>query len=244
MDRRDFLKVILSASLAAPLLVRAKPSEQNLTLYLIGDDPQHYLPGIIEEIKRRAWVEEGRFAFLNQHPFGEELKEALARNGWRHALKPSTSSLLLSFEPLYRAAAPSFTLIRDRRIWDIRTRGLSQLWKDMNSQGTPSTCLTVASFHRQRRQSVPGKSVAIYADGKRRESLSLGKSKTRKFTTANGEVLVGIEGGRARVLASTCRHKICLCSPPAYLSGERIVCAPNHFLLEIEGFRFVDTVTG
>ena len=244
MDRRDFLKVIFSSSFAAPFLAAAKPSESSLVLYLIGDDPQQYLPDILEELERKAWVEGRRFALLNQHPFGEELKGALAQNGWRLALKPAASSLLLSFEPLHHAAAPSFTLIKEGRIWDIRTRGLSRLWKEMNSHGAPSTCLTVASFRGHPSASVPGKLVAIYADGKRRESLALGKNQMRKFATPNGEVIVGIEGGGARVLTSTCRHKICLFSPPAYLSGERIVCAPNHFLLEIEGYRFVDTITG
>jgi hypothetical protein len=244
MDRRDFLKVIFSSSLLTPLIASLKAQDSSLVIYIISDEPQNFLPSIIEELKRKAWVQEGRFALLNQHPFGEDLKRALSQSGWRYVSKPSASSLLLSFEPLHRAASPSFTLIREGRIWDIRTRKLSRLWKEMNSRGETSICLTVASFEERPFTSIPGQSVAIYADGRKRESFSLRKNQMRQFTTRNGQVVIGIEGGRARVLSSTCRHKICLSSPPAFLAGERIVCAPNQFLLEIEGPRFVDTITG
>ena len=43
---------------------------------------------------------------------------------------------------------------------------------------------------------------------------------------------------------SCCRNKICVATAPVALAGERIICAPNHFLLEIEGTPFVDTVIG
>jgi len=244
MDRRDFLKVIFAAPLAAPLLAAAKTSGSGPVLYLIADEPQNFLPGIIQQLKRKAWAEEGRAAFLNQHPFAEELERSLSENGWRFVSSPSAASLLLSFEPLRHAASPSFTLIKEGRIWDIRNQGLSRLWKEMNRQGAASTCLTIASFEEHRFPEAPGKAVAVYADGKRRESLSLDANLMRRYTTRNGEVVIEIEKGRARVLASTCRHKICLSSPPACLAGERIVCAPNQFLLAIEGRRFVDTVTG
>jgi hypothetical protein len=244
MDRRDFLKVILASSLAAPLLAKVKTPESSTVLYLISDEPQLFLPPIMAELQRKAWIQEGQFVLLNQHPYGEELKATLSQNRWRYALKMSRANLFLSFEPLQRAAAPSFTLIKEGKIWDIRTAGLSQLWEEMNSQEARSACLTVAAFRQSPFVSAPGRSVTVYADGKIRQSFSLGKNQRQRFTTRNGEVVVGIEGGRARVLASTCRHKICLSSPPAFLAGERIVCAPNKFLVEVEGSRFVDTVTG
>ncbi len=33
-------------------------------------------------------------------------------------------------------------------------------------------------------------------------------------------------------------------TPPVFLAGERIICAPNHFLLEIHGSHSIDTVIG
>jgi hypothetical protein len=114
----------------------------------------------------------------------------------------------------------------------------------MNSAEPPSDSLTIASFCATRQPPVQGRTAAIYIDGKKRAALALGKNQTRRLDSPGGEVVVGIEGGRAAVLDSTCRHKICRSSFPASLAGERIVCAPNRFLLKIEGPRFVDTVTG
>jgi hypothetical protein len=244
MDRRDFLKVVLSSAIAAPLLATAKRPEAGLTVYLIGDEPQRYLPSVLEELEHRAWIRMGRFTVLNQHPFAGEIEAALSKTGWRPAPKSPEAGLLLSFEPLSQPAAPSFTLIKEGHVRDIRSRGLSGLWKEMNSRGARSACLTVASFRRHPLSERPGRSVAVYADGKRMPSFSLGRDARHRFATRTGEVVIGIEAGRARVLASTCRHKICLASAPVFLAGERIVCAPNRFLLEIEGPRIVDIVTG
>jgi hypothetical protein len=244
MDRRDFLKIILASSLAAPLVAKVKTLASSTVLYLISDQPQQFLPPIMAELQGKAWVQEGQFVLLNQHPDGKELKATLAQNRWRYASKTSRANLCLSFELLQRAAAPSFAVVKEGKIWDIRAPGLSRLWEEMNMRGERSACLTVAAFRQRPLVSAPGRALTVYADGKRGPSFSLGKNQRQRITTKNGEVVVDIEGGRARVLASTCRHKICLSSPPAFLAGERIVCAPNKFLLEVEGSRFVDTVTG
>ena len=244
MDRRDFLKAVFSSSLITPLLAAELRTEQNLACYLIGDHPERYLPALIDEMTAMASVRIGHFSLLNSHPFAEEIKSILGRNGWDFSSRPSGSSLLVSFEPLRHRAAPSFTLVRDTKIRDIRTRGLYRLWQEMNAFGPLSTCLTVATLRPARRSAAPARAVAIYADGQQKELLSLAQDQRKIYATASGEVVIAIEGGTARVLAATCRHKICQAALPASRAGERIICAPGRFLLEIGGPRFVDTVTG
>jgi hypothetical protein len=55
---------------------------------------------------------------------------------------------------------------------------------------------------------------------------------------------VRVESGSARVVESPCLHQICRNTPPISLSGERVICAPHHFLLEIQGPSGLDTVIG
>jgi hypothetical protein len=114
----------------------------------------------------------------------------------------------------------------------------------MNDGQATSSSLTIACFRGKGAIPPPGRSAVLYVDGSRKAVFSLEKDRTESIGTRNGRVVMAIEKGAARVLSSTCRHQVCLASPPASLSGERIICAPNHFLLEIEGSRFVDTVTG
>jgi len=244
MDRRNFIKTVLSTSLLTPLLVRARPTEPDLALFLISDNPQDYLPMIMGELGTEPSFWLGRFSFLTPHPSEQEIRRALAANGWRYSASPCSAGLNLSFAPLHHSARPSFTLVREGKIVDIRSRRMNRLWKEMNDSTPESACLTITSMPGPRRSLAPGRTAAIYTDGKKRAVLALDKNQTKRFASAGGEVVVGIEGGRAVVLASTCRHKICQSSLPASLAGERIICAPNRFLLEIEGPRFVDTVTG
>jgi hypothetical protein len=244
MDRRDFMKTIFSSSFVTPLLAAESPSAPNLTCYLIGDHPDRYLPSIIEEIAGGSSARSGRFSFVNSHPFANEIERALSRDGWIHSSQGVPSSLLLTFEPMRRSAAPSFTLVRGTRIQDIRGRGLYRHWQEMNASGPVSACLTIASLRPIQPAVAPGRSVAVYADGRRKERLALCIDQQKRYLTAAGEIVIGIEGGTARVLAAACRHKICQAALPASRAGERIICAPGRFLLEIEGPRFVDTVTG
>ncbi len=244
MDRRNFLKAVFSSSLIVPLLATEPRTERNLACYLIGDHPERYLPAIIDEMAAMASVRSGRFSLLNSHPFAHEIKSVLGRNGWDFSSRPSDSSLLVSFEPLRLRAAPSFTLVQDKKIRDIRSRRLSRLWQEMSASGPLSTCLTVCALRPDRPSASPPKAVAIYEDGQRKELLSLAQDQQKTYTTAAGEVVISVEGGTARVAAATCRHRICQAALPASRPGERIICAPGRFLLEIEGSRLVDTVTG
>jgi|GEM_PF-338347 len=244
MDRRRFIKTVLSTSLLTPLLARARFVEPDLTLYLISDHPEDYLPEIMVELGAMSSFSSGRFSFLTPHPSENQIKTALTGCGWAYSASPSSTGLNLSFAALHQSARPSFTLVRGRNIMDVRSRRLSRLWKQMDNSGLVSASVTVASFNGPKQPSAQGRTAAISTDGKKRAMLALAKDQTKRFDTPGGEVVVGIEGGRAIVLASTCRHKICQSAPAVSLAGERIICAPNRFLLEIEGHRFVDTVTG
>jgi hypothetical protein len=213
MDRRNFLRLVLASPLAAPLLSRPRTERHHSALYLIADNPQDYLPAIVTEMKKRDLVRGNRFSLPGPHPFGGELRAALARRGWEVASGAPAAAIILSFQPLRRPTPPS-------------------------------ACLTVATFSTPAPFLSPGRNAAVFIDGKKRETLSLTGHQERRYRTLGGEVLIRVENGRAEVLASSCRHKICQSSGPAFLAGERIVCAPNHFLLAIDGPRFVDTVTG
>jgi hypothetical protein len=244
MDRRDFLRWLLASPLTVPLLSTPRTEAENSALYLLADNPQDYLPAIVTEMKKRGLVQGTRFSLPGPHPFGEELRAALARSGWDYASGAPSAVLTLTYQPLRQPAPPSFTFIRRGLVWDLRTRELGKLWRDMNGRSSLSTCLTVATLSEPAPFLAPGRNAAVFVDGKKRDTLSLKVHQERRYRTQRGEVLIRIERGRAEVLASSCRHKICQSSAPAFLAGERIVCAPNHFLLTIDGPRFVDTVTG
>ncbi len=167
------------------------------------------------------------------------LVSGMKKRGWIQGQRPSIRE-----EVLRQPAPPTFTLIRSGRVWDLRTQELERLWRDMNGRGSPSTRLTIASFPETIFHPSPGRAADVFYDGKKRETLSLLKNQVRRFRTLRGHIQVCVESGKARVLMSSCRHKICQSSPPVFLAGERIVCAPNHFVLTIDGPHSVDTVTG
>jgi hypothetical protein len=244
MDRRDFFKTLLATAIAAPALLEARGSKSPSAVYLIGDTPGDVLLSILPEIGAAIQQPERRFAFLTPHPTAEELNKTLSAAGWKFDPRASGAALALSFQPLARPSLPSFTLIRNGQVCDIRNLNLRQTWEKMNASGALSSCLTVASLELPRRNLAPGKAVAVYADGKKQASLPLSRDRVKSFYTRTGRVVVGIKAGRAMVVSSTCRHQVCLASPPIFLAGERVVCAPRHFLLEVEGPRLVDTVTG
>jgi hypothetical protein len=144
---------------------------------------------------------------------------------------------------LHHRAIPSFTLVKEGRVWDIRSRKLSALWKEMNSRN-PSSWLTIASYNTKRVDPYQGAYATIYIEGQKVEGISLEKNVLRKFQTERGNINVVVENGKALVSGSSCRHKICLLTPPVSLAGERIICAPNHFLLEIQRSHHIDTAIG
>lgn len=244
MDRRDFLRLLLASPLASPLLSSPGTNRVSSTLYLIADEPQEYLPMLVTELKERHIVRETRFSFRGPHPFAADIRTALGRRGWEYVSRGPSAALAFSYQTLRQPVPCSFTFIRQGRVWDLRTRALGTMWRQMNIHGGLSCLLTVATLSSPAPSLSPGNSAAVFIDGKKRETLSLKVRQDRHYRTLHGEVQVRVDGGKVEVLDSSCRHKICQSSAPAFLAGERIVCAPNHFLLAIEGPRFVDTVTG
>jgi len=107
-----------------------------------------------------------------------------------------------------------------------------------------SSSLIRASFRNPSPLIQAGERAVLSIEGKRVGGLSLKKNFIKTFPTKGGKVRVAIENGTARVSDSSCRGRICCSSHPVALAGERIICAPNRFLLEIEGPRFLDTVIG
>ena len=51
----------------------------------------------------------------------------------------------------------------------------------------------------------------------------------------HGQVVIRVEGGQARFLASDCRNQVCVHSGWLSSPGRAAACLPNRCLLEIEG---------
>ncbi len=244
MDRRDFFKTMLATPMLTPLILASTKSKNGLELYLISEEPQELIPTLLEEIRKYSLSDRSKFCFLNPHPQEKALEKILLDRGWAPVEKPFEANLALSFSHLQNKALPSFTLVKDGRIWDIRTRKLLSFWREINKNHSLSSCLTIASFKSRLTDFSVGKYVTVYNHGLQAETLSLGKDLTKSFQARGGRIVVQVKDGKAWISESSCRHKICLYSPPVSLAGERIICAPNNFLLTIEGRRSIDTVIG
>jgi hypothetical protein len=243
MDRRDFFKTIFVTPLLAPFLLGSHPSV-NDELFLISDNPEIYLPSLLEEIGYQNKVFRQSYSVPSTHPRKTALSKALTTSGWTIAAPLQKADLTLSFRPLQHPAPPSFTLVKSGQILDIRKKELFSLWQEMNGKYPPSSCLTVATLKAGQPHSKQGNSARIYMDGHVVEEIPLNKNRTKTFSTNRGSITVKIELGKVFVPSSSCRHKICCSAHPVSISGERIVCAPNHFLLEIQGAGMIDTIIG
>jgi hypothetical protein len=246
MDRRSFFKTVSSTLVTAPLLapyvLASKKTHASRELFVISDEPHRYLPVII---RQAGGTSGGRFFFLDSHPLSGKVAERLSGSGWKSAETAQSADITLAFRPLADDARPSFTVVEKGRIRDLRRRSLLQVWKEMSSGGKKSRLLTTVSFREDAPAGRQGKQAALYRNGRLIARLPLGKNTKKSLTTENGLLTVTVENGTARVDHSSCRHKICVATPPVTFAGERIICAPNHFLLEIEGFsNGVDTVIG
>jgi hypothetical protein len=244
MERRDFFKKVIFTPLLTPLLLAAKKRKGGCELYLIADDPEVLFPPILEDLGDYLSDCGHSFAFLNPHPQEKDLRSILSQRGLTYVQKPVQADLLISFSPLHKKAAPSFALVKEGRIWDIRSRKLFSLWKKMNKNHQPSSCLTIASFKSRQHRLFTGKFVSVYREGRQTEMISLEKNVTKSYLTRGGKLTFRVGDRKVWVSESSCRHKICLSSPAISLAGERIICAPSHFLLEIEGSPYIDTSIG
>lgn len=242
MDRREFFKTMLATPTLAPFLL-ASNRPGNDEIFLITDKPEACLPRLLEKLGTGNAVFEKSCFVSGAHPRGKALYQALSTSGWIPAPSPQNADLEVSFRPLRNPAAPSFTFVRNGRIWDVRTDEFYSLWQKMNNQA-PSASLTMASLRVRQSGRDPGSAVHIYRDGRLVEEFSLKKDRIKTFRTSAGSVTVRIESKSAFVPVSSCRHKICCAVPPVNLAGDRIVCAPNHFLLEVQGARSIDSIIG
>lgn len=156
----------------------------------------------------------------------------------------SKADFLISSQRLQQKVSPSFTLIDKGKIVDIRSNMLLSLWAQMNKNNQVSSLMTELSLQEKRIPPVQGTHVSLFIDGQKKENLALKSRLVKTYRSSRGTVSVRVDGGKAWVAKSSCVHKICCHSSPISLSGERLICAPNHFLLKIEGAPFVDTVIG
>ncbi|UCE41272.1 MAG: NusG domain II-containing protein [Candidatus Aminicenantes bacterium] len=243
MDRRDFFKTIFATPLLAPFLLDS-PSTANEELFLISDSPETHLPPLLEGLRRQNRAHGRSYVFLDMHPQKTALSQALRASGWTEAISLQKADLTLSFRPLQHPSPPSFMIVRAGKIVDIRTKELFSFWKKLNEKHSPSSCLTIAAIQTRHPVSSPGTFVRVYHNGHVVEEASLKKNGVQTFWAERGKVTMKIEQEKAFIPSSSCRHKICCSAPPVSISGERIVCAPNHFLLEIQGSGSIDTIIG
>ena len=243
MVRRDFLKTIFATPLLGPFLF-GSPSSANEELFLISDSPQTFLPILLEKVGYKNKAVGRRFAVIGDHPQKTALSHALIESGWTQTGPLQHADLSLSFRLLQRPAPPSFTLVREGKITDIRKKELLSLWKEMNEKQSVSITLTTAALRIQRPGNTHGTFVRVFHNGRLTEEAPLKKDRIQPFRAEQGEVIMKIEQGKVSVPFSSCRHKICCTAPSISSPGERIVCAPNHFFLEIGGPGTLDTIIG
>lgn len=243
MERRDFFKTIFGTPLLAPFLL-GSPDTAGGELFLISDSPQTYLPSLLAEKEIQDRTGGRRYAILDTHPTEAAISGALQASGWIKTTPHQGVDVSLSFRHLRHPVPPSFTLVREGRIVDIRKKELFSLWKEMNGRQPPSSCLTVAAFRMRRPSPASGTSVRVFHGGRIAGEVSLKKDRVQNFRTEQGKVTMKIEKGQVSIPSSSCRGKICCSARPVSRPGERIVCAPNHFLLEIRGPGTLDTIIG
>jgi len=138
---------------------------------------------------------------------------------------------------------PSFTVLLNGRVIDLRRSQLASLWRRMQTE-SPSNRLTVIDFGRPQSSGRQGKEAIIKVDGQIIDRLPLNGSGTRHYPARGGQISVRVAQGAARVVSSSCARKICFSSPPVSSAGERIICAPHRFIMEIPGRGTWDTTTG
>jgi hypothetical protein len=244
MDRREFFKSMLLTPLFTPMLLASKKTADDTELFLISDVPHLTLPPLLNELPSLGIVSRRTFSLPHPFPQFEELARELGGRGWKNVPHGQTAHLSLSSSRLKSAVQPSFTLAREGRVWDIRTRKILSLWEALARSYPPSSLLTIASVKGNPSKMAAGETVALYEDGRRVRNLPLHLDNSRSFRTTRGRITVTIEKGKVWIAESSCRHKICVHCLPVSHPGERIICAPNRFLLEINGPVSVDTIIG
>jgi len=235
---------MLMTPLFTPLLLSSQSRTSESELFLIADNPEDHIPMILQELNKMSLVNGNRFVLLNDFPSESGLIDALSNAGLRHVPGTANADMTLSHSVLRQSASPSFALVRNGKVWDLRSRRLMSLWRDIYHGRQNATGLTVIAFRRPSAFSSPGDSISIYRQGNAIARMKLDTDRSARFSVKTGEISVRIRGGKAWIDESSCRNHICQLSPPVFLGGERIVCAPNHLLIQVNGTSGVDTVIG
>lgn len=183
---------------------------------------------------------EGSLYVISDHPerYVPLLLDELRRLGLSKTKEPSLRSARIQESQL-----PSFTATLNDRVIDFRRPELASLWRRMQ-QEDPSSRLTIVDLGRPRGLAKHGAEVMVKVDGKIIDGVPLGGGASRIYHLPGGLITVRIAEGAARVVSSSCAQKICLSSPPISSAGERIICAPHRFIMEIPGRKAWDTTTG
>jgi len=244
MDRRNFFKTMLMTPLFTPLLLASQSRTSESELFLIADNPEDHIPLILQELNKMSLVNGNRFALLNDFPSESGLLDTLSGAGLRHVSGAADADITLSHSVLRHPASPSFALVRNGKVWDLRSRRLMTLWRDIYHGRQNATGLTVMALRKPSAFSTPGDSITIYRQGRAIARMKLDTDRSARFSVKTGEISVRIRGGKACIDDSSCRNHICQLSPPVCLGGERIICAPNHLLIQVNGTTGVDTVIG
>lgn len=88
-----------------------------------------------------------------------------------------------------------------------------------------------------------GEIVDVYFEGELIASYSLRQDGEYKIERKGTNIII-INDGKASMLSSTCKDRLCEHSSPIFKAGQRIVCAPNGIVVVIRGKPDVDGVTG
>ena len=227
MDRRDFFKTLFVTPLLTPFLLSSDSKRSPFQLSVIGDSPQLFVPSLLRGLREHEFIQGRTVAFLNSRLEGHKLRNALSVSGWNLAAQASEADLSISFNPLRKKASPSFALIKNGKVWDIRTKDLYSLWEDMYRHHPPSSWLTTVFIKDTSVRIHTGTHAKVFSDGKEMGSLSLDKNSSRSYRVKKGEISLVVQNRRVWISDSSCRHKICSSMPPVSLTGERIICAPK-----------------
>ncbi|MFO7979857.1 MAG: NusG domain II-containing protein [Candidatus Aminicenantes bacterium] len=243
MNRRHFIQTLVTVPLLSKFILGSKNTANSTELHLISDHPHQILPRILEELKNHSINDGNKFCLLNSAPFEKQIIQELKKKGWAFSPSQDKADLSLSFRVLQHKIQPSFTLTKNGNIWDIRSKRLFSLWKTINKKNNLSSSLTIASFRGSAHRFM-GKSISVFSQGKKIDSFPLNKNSCKSYKAKQGRIMVSVNNGKVWVTESSCRHKICCLTPPISFAGERIICAPNRFLVEIDRTSLIDTSIG
>jgi len=95
MDRRDFFKTVFATPLLTPFLL-GSPSSANDELLLISDNPEIFLPSLLEKMENQEKTSRRSYSVSNFHPRNDALSRTLKSSGWAKASPDHPADLLLS----------------------------------------------------------------------------------------------------------------------------------------------------